>query len=130
MQLLEQAGLALKKKASFCDRREKFRFNELSDAERAALIAREPAYGRVICRCQTVTEGDILAALHRPIPPRSINAVKRRVGAGMGRCQGGFCSPRVHELIARELCIDPLEVCLEDPGSELLTGETKMGGMA
>ncbi len=130
VQLLEQAGLALKKKASFCDRREKFRFNELSDAERAALIAREPAYGRVICRCQTVTEGDILAALHRPIPPRSINAVKRRVGAGMGRCQGGFCSPRVHELIARELCIDPLEVCLEDPGSELLTGETKMGGMA
>ena len=130
VQLLEQAGLALEAKASFCDRREKFRFNELSDAERAALIAREPAYGRVICRCQTVTEGDILAALHRPIPPRSINAVKRRVGAGMGRCQGGFCSPRVHELVARELGIDPLEVCLEDPGSELLTGETKMGGMA
>ena len=48
----------------------------------------------------------------------------------MGRCQGGFCSPRVHELITRELGIDPLEVCLEDPGSELLTGETKMGGMA
>lgn len=130
VQLLEQAGLQLEKKTSFCDHREKIRFNELSDEERAALIAREPAYGRVICRCQTVTEGDILAALHRPIPPRSINAVKRRVGAGMGRCQGGFCSPRVHELIARELGIDPLDVCLEDPGSELLTGQTKMGGMA
>ena len=94
----------------------------------AAVTYEHRQYGRIICRCQTITEGEILAALHSPIPPRSINAVKRRTGAGMGRCQGGFCSPRVHELIARELGIDPLTVCLEDEGSELLVGETKMGG--
>ncbi len=126
--LLQDTGLALDEKPQYCDRRSKIRFSELTDAERTALIQQEPAYGRVICRCQTVTEGEILAALHSPIPPRSINAVKRRTGAGMGRCQGGFCSPRVHELIARELGIDPLAICLEDNGSELLVGETKTGG--
>ena len=130
LSLLAEAGLELKPKETFCDTRAKIRFANLSDAERTELIAREPAYGRIVCRCQTVTEGEILAALHSPIPPKSINAVKRRTMAGMGRCQGGFCSPRVHELIARELGIDPLEVCLEDEGSELLTGETKTGGRA
>ena len=126
--LLLEAGLELVAKEHFVDRREKIRFASLSDEERAALIARDPTYGRVICRCQTITEGEILAALRSPIPPRSINAIKRRTGAGMGRCQGGFCSPRVHELIVRELGIDPLDVCLEDEGSELLVGETKTGG--
>lgn len=130
VELLREAGLALEPKESFTDRREKLRFADLDDAQRAELIAREPAYGRVICRCQTITEGEILAALHSPIPPRSINAVKRRTGAGMGRCQGGFCSPRVHELIARELGLDPLSICQEDTGSELLAGETKTGGKA
>lgn len=129
-ELLRKAGLELRAKDGFIDHREKIRFAELDDAERAALIARDPAYGRIICRCQTITEGEIVAALHSPIPPRSINAVKRRTGAGMGRCQGGFCSPRVHELIARVLGVDPLSVCLEDTGSELLVGETKTGGIA
>ena len=59
--------------------------------------------GKVICRCETVTEGEIIDAVHRPIPAVSIDAVKRRCNAGMGRCQGGFCGPRVQEIIAREL---------------------------
>ena len=129
LELLQEAGLELRKKDAYLDRREKICFADLNDEERAALIAKDPSYGRIICRCQTVTEGEILAALRSPIPPRSINAVKRRTGAGMGRCQGGFCSPRVHELIARELGMDLLEVCLEDEGSELLVGETKAGGV-
>ena len=81
--------------------------------------------GRIICRCESITEGEIVAALHTPIPPTTINGVKRRVGSGMGRCQGGFCTPKVHEIISRELGIDMLEVCLEEPGSEILKYRSK-----
>ena len=64
------------------------------------------------------------------MPPTTINGVKRRVGAGMGRCQGGFCSPKVHELIVRELGLDFLDICLEEPGSEILAYETKKEAQA
>ena len=123
--LLKQAGLALTEKADVIDSRRHIRFKELSGEEKNALIQRNPAYGRIICRCETITEGEILDALHSPIPPVSVNGVKRRAGAGMGRCQGGFCSPKVHELIVRELGTEWLSVCLEEPGSELLSYETK-----
>ena len=124
-ELLEKSGLVLTEKADYIDSRTRVRFKELSAEERSELIAKDPAYGRVICRCETVTEGEIVAALHTPIPPTTINGVKRRVGAGMGRCQGGFCSPKVHELIVRELGLNFLDVCLEEPGSEILAYETK-----
>jgi len=125
VELLREAGLELKEKETFIDSRTRVRFKELSDKDKNEMIARDPAYGRVICRCETVTEGEILAAMRSPIPPTTVNGVKRRVGAGMGRCQGGFCSPKVHELLVRELGIDWLEVCLEEPGSEILSYETK-----
>ena len=67
-------------------------------------------------------------ALHAPIPPVSIDGVKRRCGAGMGRCQGGFCGPRVHEIIARELGISMLEIPKDRAGMFILTGETKTEG--
>lgn len=130
VELLKNAGLALTEKAEVIDSRRHVRFKELSDAEKNEMILREPAYGRIICRCETVTEGEIVAALHTPIPPVSINGVKRRVGAGMGRCQGGFCSPKVHELIVRELGVEWLSVCLEESGSELLSYETKKEAQA
>lgn len=125
VELLEKQGLTLNKKDDFVDGRTRIKFKELSDAEKNAVIRKDPAYGRIICRCETVTEGEIVAALHSPIPPTTINGVKRRVGAGMGRCQGGFCSPKVHELIVRELGLDWLDVCLEEKGSEILAEETK-----
>ena len=128
--VLEKAGLKLEPKADFVDGRTRVRFMSLSDEEKNELISREPAYGRVVCRCELITEGEIVAALRSPIPPYSVNAVKRRCGAGLGRCQGSFCSPRVHELIVRELGVDWLDVCLEDPGSELLAYETKGGAQA
>ena len=90
-------------------------------------MAEHPAYGRVICRCETVTEGEILDALHGPIPPRSVDAVKRRVNAGMGRCQGGFCGPRVVEILARELGLRPEQIQQDKNGTWLLCGETKGG---
>ena len=83
--LLEQAGLALAPKDAPVTTRRKVRFKELGREEQAALLAKEPAYGRVICRCETITEGEILDALRGPIPPCSVDGVKRRCNAGMGR---------------------------------------------
>ena len=127
VELLRQAGLALKEKADFIDSRRRVRFHELSEQEKNRLIAEDPRWGRVICRCETVTEGEIAAALHSPIPPVSVNGVKRRVGAGMGRCQGGFCGPRVQEIIARELGLDPTQVLMDWEGTWVLCGETRKG---
>ncbi len=85
-------------------------FYAMTTAERAAIVAKDPQYGQIICRCEQVTEAEIRAAIHRPVGARSIDGVKRRTRAGMGRCQGGFCSPRVLEILAQELHIDPTEV--------------------
>ena len=93
--------------------------------ERDALIAENPLYGRVICRCEGITEGEIVDAVHSLIPARSIDAVKRRLRAGMGRCHGGFCRPKVIEIIARELNIPAEEVLKNQPGSYLVTGKAK-----
>ena len=100
---------------------------DLSHEERDALIAERPEYGRIVCRCEGITEGEILDVLHAPIVPRSIDAIKRRCRAGMGRCQGGFCQPRVLEILARELGCDPTEVCLHGPGSEVLRCDSRDG---
>ena len=123
--LLAEKGLPLEEKENFTDTRRRVRFHDLDDRARNELIAADPRYGRGVCRCETVTEGEILACLRAPIPPASVNGVKRRVGAGMGRCQGGFCGPRVQEILARELGVPPAAVPLEEPGSYILTGETK-----
>ena len=128
--MLAAGGLALEPDPDFVDKREHIVFKNLSAEEKNELIRKDPRYGRVVCRCETITEGEIVAALHSPIPPRSINGVKRRCNAGMGRCQGGFCGPRVQEIIARELGIDQAEVLLEQAGSTILTGRTKTGGNA
>ena len=117
----------LMEKTHFIDTRRRIRFNELSAEEKNALIREDPLYGRVICRCETVTEGEIVAAIHSPVPPTTINGVKRRVGAGMGRCQGGFCGPRVQEILSRELGIPMDKILMDQPGTYILTGETKGG---
>ena len=104
------------------------RFNELSDEEKDALIRSNPAYGRVVCRCETVTEGEILDAIRRPLGARSMDAVKRRVRAGMGRCQGGFCGPKVLKILARELGIPETEVLKNNAGSYMVAGMTRGGG--
>ena len=125
VELLGQAGLALERKEDFQASRKRIRFREMSPEEKAKLVAEHPAYGRVICRCETVTEGEILDALAGPIPPRSVDGVKRRAGAGLGRCQGGFCGPRVVELLAREQHRSPGDIPQERAGSWLLVRETK-----
>ncbi len=98
---------------------------DLSAEERDSMIKEHPEYGRIICRCETVTEGEIIDAVKRPLGARSLDGVKRRTRAGMGRCQGGFCSPRVMEIISRETGI-PLEAVTKNGGnSKILTGRTK-----
>ena len=101
------------------------RFAELSNEERAALIAKDPRYGNIVCRCETVTEGQICDAIHRTLGARSVDGVKRRLRAGMGRCQGGFCGPRVIEILARELGVSAEEIRKNEPGSEMLTGNVR-----
>ena len=95
--------------------------------EKAEAVRKNPLYGRIICRCETVTEGEMVDTLHSPIPPVSIDGIKRRCGAGMGRCQGGFCGPRVHEIIARETGMPMQDVMQDRAGMVIITGETKTG---
>ena len=124
LELLAAAGLEQRPRADAVRSRRRIRFRELEVAERRELIAQDPAWGRVICRCETVTEAEIVAAIHGPVPARSIDAVKRHANPGMGRCQGGFCGPRVQAILARELGIGYDEVCQHEPGSELVIGRT------
>lgn len=100
-------------------------FRHLSRDEQAELIADEPAYGRIVCRCETVTEGEILAEIHAPIPARTYDAIKRRTWLGTGRCQGGFDMPRVIQILSKELGIPPETVTKKGEGSELLFRPTK-----
>ena len=125
--MLCAAGARLQEKPVFHNTRRRIHFAQLSAEEKNALIRQDARYGRVICRCETITEGEIVAALHGPIPPRSLNGVKRRCNAGMGRCQGGFCGPRVQAIIARELGIPQQAVLMDQDGTYLITGETKQG---
>lgn len=98
---------------------------ELSKEERIELIKKDPAYGNIICRCEMVTEGEILDAIRRPLGARSLDAVKRRTRAGMGRCQAGFCSPRTMEILHRECGIPMTEITKSGGDSRLLVGTNK-----
>ena len=97
-------------------------FHDMTLAEREEAVRSDPAYGQIICRCETVTEAEIRAAIRRPVGARSVDAVKRRTRAGMGRCQGGFCLPRVAEIIADETGIPFEEITKNGGNSFLLSG--------
>lgn len=97
----------------------------LSREARAALIREKPAYGNIICRCEMITEGEILDAIRRPLGAKSLDGVKRRTRAGMGRCQSGFCSPRTMEILAREWRMDIREVTKSGGASYLIAGTNK-----
>lgn len=118
--MMAAAGLPQEEKDTVIETRNRIVFRNLSLEEQQKLMQHDSRYGQIICRCETVTEGEITAALHSPVPAVSINGIKRRCGAGMGRCQGGFCSPRVQEIIARELHIPLESVPLEEPDSWIL----------
>lgn len=128
VKMLGESGLVLEEKESFTDERTHLRFKHLSDEEKNNAVKKNSAYGRVICRCETITEGEIIDALNSPIPPVSLDGIKRRAGTGMGRCQGGFCGPKVLEIMAKYKN-EPFEAVLQDnTGSIILTGKTKSEG--
>ena len=97
----------------------------MTAGEQEEIIKENPKYGNIICRCETITEGEILDAIHRPLGARSIDAVKRRVRAGMGRCQGGFCGPKVIEILSKELNIPVAEVNKNVTGSYMVSGKMR-----
>jgi len=121
--LLQEAGLTLEEKTDWDGTRENTRaFRELSEEEQDAYIREHPAYGRIVCRCETVSEGEILAAIRRNPPAYDVDGVKRRTRSGMGRCQGGFCLPHVIRLLSEVHGIPMEEVTKSGPGSEPLVG--------
>ncbi len=101
------------------------KFSEQPPEVQEALIRENPLYGNVICRCETVTEAEILQAIHRPLGARSMDAIKRRVRAGTGRCQAGFCGPKVLEILAREWNCAPEEINKHNPGSYMVVGRAR-----
>lgn len=100
-------------------------FMELSPEEKAEVIKKDPRYGRIICRCESITEGEIVDVIHRMVGAKTVDGIKKRCRPGMGRCQGGFCGPRVQEILARELHENLDDIVLDKVGSYILTGETK-----
>ena len=101
------------------------KFREMTNEERKELIAKDPSYGKIVCRCETVTEGEILNAIRRPLGAKDLDGIKRRTRAGMGKCQSGFCSTKIVALLSKELGIPETEVTKFGGKSNLLIGEDK-----
>ncbi len=118
--------LSLGRNANFVAERKGIpHFATLSDEERQKLVAENPLYGRIVCRCETVTEGEIVEAIRRKPGAVDMDGVKRRTRQGMGRCQAGFCTPRVMEILSRELGVPMTEVTKRGGNSQFVIGRTK-----
>lgn len=125
-QILHGSGLAMEKRADFNPERQPYHhFKELTVEKKNELIRSHPEYAHVVCRCELVTEGEIIEAIRRNPKPRDVDGVKRRTRATMGRCQGGFCSPYIVELLAREGGVDYLDVTKSGGESYINLGKTK-----
>lgn len=101
------------------------KFRELNNEERKKLIEENAEYGKIICRCETVTEGEIVNAIRRPLGARTLDGVKRRTRAGMGRCQAGFCTTRIVDILSKELNKERTEITKFGGESYVLTGKNK-----
>lgn len=127
-ELTSKGVITDKDKDNFSSERKVIRMNELSFEERAEMIKKNPLYGRIICRCEGISEGEIVSSIHSPCGAVDLDGVKRRVRAGMGRCQGGFCSPRVMEILSRELSLPYEKITKRGGGSYMVVkkkGEEK-----
>lgn len=126
IELLKDQGVKFEEKADWNPiRQPRPKFGHLSTKEQKALIEKDPRYGRIICRCEMITEGEIVAEIHSPIPAGNYDAIKRRTWLGTGRCQGGFDMPLVTEILARELNLPPTQISKKGDGSEFLFRRTK-----
>ncbi len=126
LELLQKEGLVLKEKPDYHAKLPDYRkFMKRSCEEQRELLKEDPAYGNIICRCELVTEGDILAVLREPLPPKNMDGLKKRLRVGMGRCQGGFCTPRVISLLSKEWGVEPEKIVKYAKGSSLVKGYLK-----
>ena len=125
MEILAGGGLVMKKSEYVKERKAPLVLANMSEEERNALIRKNPAYGKIICRCEQISEGEIVDCIRRNVGAHTIKGVKKRVRPGMGRCQGGFCEPQVAEILARELGIPLEEVVLDTPKSFILEGNNR-----
>lgn len=121
--LLQETGLQLKKKKDFNPCRPLIRMRYLDEKAQEKQMMKDPAYARIVCRCEEISEGEIRAAIRRGAT--TLDGVKLRTRSGMGRCQGGFCTPKIVALLSEELAIAPWEVTKNGPGSEVLVGSLR-----
>ncbi len=124
-EILQEAGLSLHPNRHFNPNRPLTRFRQLSEEQQMELIKGDSAYANIVCRCETITEGEIRDAIRRGA--NTLDGVKLRTRSGMGRCQGGFCTPKIMELLMQELGISPETLSKNGPGSELMTGRLRTG---
>ena len=126
IELFANNGVVLEKNMGFNPyRKPVHEFRESSIEEKNKVIASDPRYGRIVCRCEGITEGEIVEAIHTNPPARDVDGIKRRTRSGMGRCQGGFCSPIVVEILARELSVSINEITKFGKGSVINYCKTK-----
>ena len=128
IEMLKKTGVEFIENKGFNPIRKPYHyFNELTDDEKNEVIKENPKFGRIVCRCEQISEGEILEAIHRNPPARDLDGVKRRTRSQMGRCQGGFCGPYITEIIAKELEIDATEVTKSGGDSRICIGYTGKG---
>ena len=101
-------------------------FHRLSQEEKQALIKDEPSYGNIICKCEKITEKEILDAMHGPLGSNTIKGIKKRTRAGAGLCQGGYCEEKIMKMIAKEFNMSPLDVAYDKEETKLFVSETKV----
>ena len=104
----------------------KKRFSEMTRQEQEQAIARDPMYGEIVCRCETVTRAEILAAIHNPLGVHTVTGIKNRTRATMGRCQGGYCETRITEMLEQELGMEPEKVRYSKKDSYMFTGKVRV----
>ena len=124
--MFEDSGIVFERKNHYIRKRAAIPcFASATPEERERMISSNPLYGRVICRCETVTEAEIVQAIHRIPGAETVDGIKRRLRAGMGRCQGGFCAPKVIEILCRELGKDSIEILKNNLGSNMISGHSR-----
>ncbi len=123
VEILEDCGMIMSKKADWSYPNPHICFAELSDEEKEEICKKNPKYGNVICRCNLITEGEVLDALDSYVKPRTLDGIKRRTGSGMGRCQGGFCGVKIHEILCEYYNIPPETVLWDRRGSYIVSGK-------
>lgn len=122
-ELVAERGRLKRKKTFKATRKAIRKTRELPVEEREILIKEHPEYGVIVCRCEHISEGEMIEAIRRPLGAKSLDGLKRRIRQGMGRCQAGFCMPRAVEILARELGVPEEMICKNRKGSEMIKGE-------